>query len=186
VPTLFDLEFKDIFIEGPKVIQPRVFGDHRGYFFESYSNRDFAEAGLELDFVQDNQSMSHKGVLRGLHFQHPPYDQGKLVRVIRGSVQDVIVDIRKESPTYGKSFSIILSGENQTMFWIPPGFAHGFCTLEDNTIFTYKCTNLYHVESEDGLMYDDPAFEIEWQLDDVRLSDKDQHYRPFNEFNSPF
>jgi len=139
-----------------------------------------------MDFAQDNQSLSGKGVLRGLHFQHPPHDQGKLVRAITGSVQDVIVDIRKNSPTYGKSFSITLSGENKTMFWVPPGFAHGFCTLEDHTIFSYKCTQLYHVESEGGLMYNDPAFDIKWIAEEVKLSEKDKHYSAFTEFNSPF
>jgi len=120
------LEFTTIDIEGPLVIQPKVFGDHRGYFFESYSDRDFAKAGINPNFVQDNQSLSNKGVLRGLHFQKPPFEQGKLVRVITGAVQDVIVDIRKNSPTYGNSFSIELTEENKTMLWIPPGFAHGF------------------------------------------------------------
>lgn len=186
MPTIETLEFTKIDIDGPVVIQPKVFGDHRGYFFESYSERDFKSAGITHNFVQDNQSMSHKGVLRGLHFQKPPFEQGKLVRVISGSVQDVIVDIRKDSKTYGRSFSIVLSGENKTMLWIPPGFAHGFCTLEDNTIFSYKCTELYHPESEDGLFYKDPAFNIAWRLATVQLSDKDQHYPAFESFNSPF
>lgn len=180
------MEFKKIHIEGPKVIQPKVFGDHRGYFFESYSDKAFKEAGLDLNFVQDNQSLSHRGVLRGLHFQAPPYDQGKLVRVIAGAVEDVIVDIRKDSPTYGEHFRIELNEENNTILWIPPGFAHGFCTLKDNTIFTYKCTDLYHPASEGGLMYNDKAFNIEWSLSEVNLSEKDKHYAPFNEFKSPF
>lgn len=180
------MEFKRIFIDGPLIIQPRVFGDHRGYFFESYSAASFKDAGLELDFVQDNQSLSNKGVLRGMHFQCPPHDQGKLVRVIAGVVQDVIIDIRKNSPTYGKSFSIILSEKNKTMFWIPPGFAHGFCTLEDQTIFTYKCTDLYHPELEDGLAYNDPAFEIKWELNAVELSEKDKKYPSFEHFKTPF
>ncbi len=180
------MEFTTIDIEGPLVIQPKVFGDHRGYFFESYSDRDFAKAGINPNFVQDNQSLSNKGVLRGLHFQKPPFEQGKLVRVITGAVQDVIVDIRKNSPTYGNSFSIELTEENKTMLWIPPGFAHGFCTLEDNTIFSYKCTELYHPEVEDGLFYMDDAFDISWRLDNVQLSEKDKHYPPFTSFNSPF
>ncbi|MBO6515616.1 MAG: dTDP-4-dehydrorhamnose 3,5-epimerase [Bacteroidia bacterium] len=180
------MEFKKIFIDGPLVIQPDVYGDHRGYFFESYSSQKFADGGLDVDFLQDNQSMSHKGVLRGLHFQRPPHDQGKLVRVISGSVQDVIVDIRIGSPTYGKSYSIVLTGENKTMFWVPPGFAHGFCTLEDHTVFSYKCTDLYHVESEGGLMYNDPLLNIDWMLNEVELSGKDKDYPSFSDFVSPF
>jgi len=180
------LEFKNTHIEGLTVIEPRVFGDQRGYFFESYSKPLFEAAGLNLDFVQDNQSLSDRGVLRGLHFQKPPHDQGKLVRVITGSVQDTVVDIRKNSKTYGQHLSIILSAENKTMLWIPPGFAHGFCTLEDHTIFSYKCTDVYHPESEGGLMYNDPSLDIEWELDDVQLSDKDKHYKSFKEFETPF
>ncbi len=129
------VKFSNIDIEGPVVIEPNVFSDNRGYFLESYSREQFAKAGLDLDFVQDNQSLSQKGTLRGLHFQAPPYEQGKLVRAISGAVMDVVVDIRKNSPTYGKSYSIELTGENFRMFWVPPGFAHGFITLLDNTIF---------------------------------------------------
>lgn len=180
------MEFTRIDIEGPLVIQPKVFGDRRGYFFESYSRGDFESFGINPDFVQDNQSLSNKGVLRGLHFQKPPFEQGKLVRVITGAVQDVIVDIRKDSRTYGKSFSIELTEDNKTMLWIPPGFAHGFCTLEDGTIFSYKCTELYHPEAEDGLLYNDESFHISWRLTDVQLSKKDEHYPPFTTFNSPF
>ncbi|MCB9261131.1 MAG: dTDP-4-dehydrorhamnose 3,5-epimerase [Flavobacteriales bacterium] len=182
----FDLEFREIFIAGPKIIEPKVFGDHRGYFFESYSASKFEQAGLNLDFVQDNESMSHRGVLRGLHFQHPPHDQGKLVRVISGEVQDVIVDIRKNSRTYGQSFSINLSAENKLMFWIPSGFAHGFCTLKDNTIFSYKCTNLYNLASEGGLLFNDPKLNIDWQLQDVNLSDKDKVHPTLDVLDSPF
>jgi len=135
-------------LDGLLVINPRIFGDDRGYFFESWSKQSFAEVGLDLDFVQDNQSLSNKGVLRGLHFQNPPYEQGKLVRVIKGAVLDVALDIRKNSPTYGQHFSVELSEENKTLVWIPPGFAHGFATLKDNTIFSYKCTEVYNKESE--------------------------------------
>ena len=133
-------------IDGLLVIKPKVFGDDRGYFFESWSKDAFAKNGLDLDFIQDNQSLSSKGVLRGLHFQNPPFAQGKLVRVIKGRVLDVAVDIRKESQTYGQYFSVELSEENKTIFWIPPGFAHGFIALEDDTIFTYKCTGVYNKE----------------------------------------
>ena len=186
MPTSKTLKFTTTDIQGLIIIQPKVFGDHRGYFFESYSATSFKSEGLDLNFVQDNQSLSNKGVLRGLHFQKPPYEQGKLVRVITGAVQDVVVDIRKDSPTYGKSFSIRLTEENQTMLWIPPGFAHGFCTLEDQTIFTYKCTELYYPESEDGLMYNDPMFNIDWELASVQLSDKDKIHQAFTSFKSPF
>ena len=128
-------------VEGLLVLQPDILEDNRGYFFESWSKDTFQDIGLDLDFVQDNQSFSKKGVLRGLHFQNPPFPQGKLVRVIKGKALDVAVDIRKNSPTYGQHFSIELSGKNKTMFWIPYGFAHGFLTLEDDTIFSYKSTN---------------------------------------------
>ena len=137
------MEFEKTTIKGLFVIKPRVFIDERGYFYESYNKAIFDKNGLDLDFVQDNQSLSHKGVLRGLHFQAPPFQQGKLVRVIQGSVLDVAVDIRPHSPNYGKYESVLLSGENKTQFWIPPGFAHGFVTLEDNTLFCYKCTAPY-------------------------------------------
>ena len=141
------MEFIETGISDLFIIQPKVFGDERGYFFESFSQKEFGKIS-DLTFVQDNQSLSNKGVLRGLHFQAPPFAQGKLVRVVTGSVLDVVVDIRKNSSTYGEMFSIELNADNKTMFWIPPGFAHGFSTLADNTIFQYKCTNLYNKESE--------------------------------------
>lgn len=173
-------------IEGLLVIEPRVFPDGRGYFFESWSERKFADAGLQLNFVQDNQSMSQRGVLRGLHFQEPPFAQGKLVRVIQGAALDVAVDIRKNSPTYGKHEKVVLTAEKNNMFWVPPGFAHGFLTLEDDTIFAYKCTNFYHKESENGLMWNDPALGIDWGVNEVHLSDKDKVYKPFSQFESLF
>ena len=135
------MDIKSTPIEGLLIIEPQVFTDPRGYFYESYNKEKFVAAGINIEFVQDNQSLSQKGIVRGLHFQAPPFDQGKLVRVIQGAVLDVAVDIRKNSPTYGQNFSIELSSQNRTMFYIPPGFAHGFETLEDNTIFLYKCTN---------------------------------------------
>ena len=147
-------------IDGLLVIKPKIFGDDRGYFFESWSEESFTDNGLELNFVQDNQSLSRKGVLRGLHFQNPPFAQGKLVRVIKGSVLDVVVDIRKNSPTYGQYFSIELNEENKIIFWIPPGFAHGFISLEDDTIFTYKCTEVYNSVSEDALLWSDKDLNI--------------------------
>ena len=142
------MDIKSTPIEGLLIIEPQVFTDPRGYFYESYNKEKFVAAGINIEFVQDNQSLSQKGIVRGLHFQAPPFDQGKLVRVIQGAVLDVAVDIRKNSPTYGQNFSIELSAQNRTMFYIPPGFAHGFETLADNTIFQYKCTNLYNKASD--------------------------------------
>lgn len=172
--------------EGLKVIQPKVWGDARGHFFESYSEAVFQAAGLPTDFVQDNQSFSAKGILRGLHFQAPPFAQGKLVRVIAGAVLDVVVDIRKSSPTYGQHFKIELSAENKTMFWVPPGFAHGFLTLEDNTIFVYKVTGLYNKESEGGLLWNDVELGIDWGVADPLLSDKDKVQPSWADFKTPF
>ena len=180
------VDFQTIDIDGPVVISPKVFGDHRGYFFESYNEEAFKQAGISANFVQDNQSLSNKGVLRGMHFQNPPYAQGKLVRVIKGAVQDIIVDIRSASKTYGQSFSIILSEENKKMLWVPPGFAHGFCTLEDNTIFSYKCSEFYAPASEAGLPYNDKDLNLEWELEEVILSEKDLKFSSFRTFKSPF
>ena len=159
-------------IEGLYSIEPKVFGDARGYFFESYNERDFHDAGLTLHFVQDNQSFSRKGVLRGLHFQkqHP---QGKLVRVIQGEVYDVAVDIRPGSKTFGQYHGLILSGEKQNQFYISPGFAHGFVVLSESAIFTYKCTDYYHPEDEGGIRWDDPNLAIPWPVSDVQVSEKD-------------
>lgn len=173
-------------LEGLLIIKPDVFEDDRGYFFESFNQDKFLRAGLDLKFLQDNESKSKKGVLRGLHFQAPPYAQGKLVRVMRGSVLDVAVDIRKDSPTYGKWESIVLSGQNKWMYWIPPGFAHGFATLEDDTIFFYKCTNVYNKDSEGSILWNDPALDIKWGIADPVISDKDKVSPFFNEFISPF
>ena len=173
-------------IEGLLVIKPNIFGDDRGHFFESWSKESFAKNGLNLDFVQDNQSLSSKGVLRGLHFQNPPFAQGKLVRVIKGAVLDVVVDIRKESSTYGKHFSIELNEENKTICWIPPGFAHGFLTLEDDTIFTYKCTGVYNSASEETLLWSDKDLNIDWQAIKPLVSDKDLVAGSFKNFKSQF
>jgi len=180
------LEVKKILIDGPLIIQPRVFYDERGYFYESYNNETYAKAGIDVTFVQDNQSLSQKGAVRGLHFQAPPFEQGKLVRVIRGAVYDVIVDIRKNSPTYGKHYGIELSEENFTMFWIPAGFAHGFSTLKDNTVFAYKCTHLYDKASEGGVLWNDAALAIDWNVENPIVSDKDKVLPNFIDFKSPF
>ncbi|AMS27202.1 dTDP-4-dehydrorhamnose 3,5-epimerase [Bacteroidetes bacterium UKL13-3] len=180
------MEIEKVFIEGPLVIKPKVFSDSRGYFFESFSARFFKELGIDADFVQDNQSLSQKGTVRGLHFQANPYAQGKLVRVVQGAVLDVAVDIRKGSPTYGKHVDIELTADNKTMFWVPPGFAHGFSTLEDNTIFLYKCTNLYHKASEGGIYWNDSSLNINWQVDEAIVSEKDQLLPTLEHFDSPF
>ena len=173
-------------LDGVYLITPEIFEDERGYFFESYNENQFNKVGIICHFIQDNQSKSQKGVLRGLHFQNPPYAQGKLVRVISGSVLDVAVDIRKKSPTYGQHFSIELTEQNKTMLWIPPGFAHGFATLENNTIFSYKCTNLYNKESEKCIFWNDQNLNIDWQLNSPILSKKDINGTPFQEFVSLF
>ena len=168
------------------IIQPQVFEDDRGYFFESWSKKIFENNGLDFDFVQDNQSMSHRGVLRGLHFQAPPFAQGKLVRVIQGGVLDVAVDIRANSPTYGKHFSIELNESNKTMFFIPPGFAHGFLTLADNTIFYYKCTHYYNKSSEGTILWNDNQLEINWKISNPLVSEKDKSGISFKDFITPF
>jgi dTDP-4-dehydrorhamnose 3,5-epimerase len=180
------MQLTPTFIQDLFIVQPKVFEDARGYFFESYNKAIFARQGITDEFVQDNQSLSQKGVLRGLHFQNPPFAQGKLVRVIKGAVFDVAVDIRKGSPTYGKHFDIELSEDNKTMLWIPPGFAHGFQTLEDDTIFSYKCTNIYDKASEDCILWNDPDLGIEWKPLEPVLSEKDLAGKPFREFKSLF
>lgn len=165
-------------IEGLYIIEPKVFGDNRGYFMETYSEKDFFEAGLTMKFVQDNQSKSKKGVLRGLHFQkeHP---QGKLVRAVSGEVFDVAVDIRKGSKTFGKWFGVTLSAENKKMFYIPEGFAHGFLVLSDEAEFAYKCTDFYHPEDEGGLLYNDSEVGIEWPFPkdvELTIADRDKNW----------
>ncbi len=171
-------------IEGLKVIEPAVFGDSRGYFFESYNYNDYAAAGITEQFVQDNQSASKKGVLRGLHFQKE-FPQDKLVRVIRGEVFDVAVDLRKDSKTFGKWYGVILSEENKKQFFIPKNFAHGFLVLSDYAEFAYKCTDFYHPNDEGGLIWNDPEIGIEWPLQEgveLIMSDKDQKWPGIKEF----
>jgi dTDP-4-dehydrorhamnose 3,5-epimerase len=167
------------------VIQPKVLYDNRGYFFESFNKKTFTEyTGLKIDFVQDNQSQSKKGVLRGLHFQIGDYEQSKLVRVIKGSALDVCVDLRENSETYLKYFSITLSEQNKKQLFIPRGFAHGFVVLEDETIFSYKCDNYYHKESERGIIYNDTDLDIDWMLNEQELivSEKDQALPTLNKY----
>lgn len=160
------------------LIQPHVFKDDRGYFFESYSQREFFEKVRPINFVQDNESKSSYGVIRGLHFQKMPYAQSKLIRVIKGAVLDVAVDIRKGSPTFGQYVAIELNEENHLQLFIPKGFAHGFSTLTDEVIFQYKCDNFYHPESEGALAWDDPDLHIDWCIpaEKVILSEKDKHH----------
>lgn len=167
---LVETAIADLFI-----IEPKVFGDDRGFFMESWNASAFAQAGLDLDFVQDNHSRSAKGVLRGLHYQKPD-PQGKLVRVVAGAVFDVAVDLRRSSPTFGRWQGVILSAENKRMFWVPPGFAHGFLSLADGTDFLYKCTALYQPAADRSLRWDDPEIGIEWPLDGLvpQLSAKDE------------
>lgn len=168
------------------VIQPSVFEDARGYFFESYNKELFLKQGITTEFIQDNQSLSQKGVLRGLHFQNPPHAQAKLVRVITGSVLDVVVDIRKNSATYGEHFAEVLSSARKNMIYVPVGFAHGFVVLEDNTIFSYKCSNVYNKESEDSILWCDADLNINWGIHSPLLSDKDKAARKFKDFTSKF
>jgi len=150
-----------------KVFEPRVFADDRGYFFESFNQNTFSEAGISSAFVQDNESKSNKGVVRGLHYQHEPFAQAKLVRVVKGKVLDVVLDIRKGSPTFGKVYAIELTEENRLQLYIPRGFAHGFSVLEDETIFQYKCDNFYSKESEGGINYKDPSLKIDWKISEA-------------------
>lgn len=173
-------------IEGVYIIEPKVFGDNRGYFFESYNEKEFKENGLDYTFVQDNQSKSKKGVLRGLHFQKT-YPQAKLVRVLEGEVFDVAVDLRKDSETYGKWVGVILSSENKRQFMIPRGFAHGFVVLSESATFTYKCDEFYHPEDEGGLMWNDEDINIEWPYEgEVLLSEKDKKHPSLKESKISF
>ncbi|MDQ3109790.1 MAG: dTDP-4-dehydrorhamnose 3,5-epimerase [Bacteroidota bacterium] len=180
------MEIQHTFINDLLIIHPKVFADGRGYFYESWNKQSFEKAGIHSEFVQDNQSLSQPGVLRGLHFQNPPYAQAKLVRVIAGGVLDVAVDIRKNSPTYGKHFSIELSAENKIMFYIPEGFAHGFLTLQEDTIFAYKCAGFYNKTSEGSLLWNDPDLNIDWGIASPLLSAKDMTGNSFKDFVSRF
>lgn len=175
-------------IEGVVIIEPRIFRDDRGYFFESYSKKEFDEKVRPIDFVQDNESCSTYGVMRGLHFQRPPFAQSKLVRCVKGAVLDVAVDIRKGSSTYGKYVAVELSEDNHRQFFIPRGFAHGFAVLTDIAVFQYKCDNYYHPEVDSGISIQDTSLGIDWQInpDKAILSDKDFKHPALADFNSPF
>jgi len=180
------MEFKYFDIPGVVEITPRVFGDARGAFFESFSAKRLAEAGVEGNWVQDNQSRSDRGVVRGLHFQSPPHAQAKLVRVAAGRALDVIVDIRKASPTYGQHLLVELDAVRYNMLYVPVGFAHGFTALEDNTLFLYKCTDYYAPQAEGGILWNDPQLTINWGVTNPTVSPKDQVLPTLAEFNSPF
>ena len=176
-------------IPGVLIIEPKVFGDDRGYFMESFNAREFAEkTGIDVTFVQDNESKSRFGVLRGLHFQLPPYTQSKLVRVVKGKVLDVAVDIRKGSPTYGKYVTCEMTEESKRQFFVPKGFAHGFCVLSDEAVFQYKCDDFYHPEAEGAIAWNDPDVAIQWpvEAENVILSEKDKHHPMLKDFESPF
>lgn len=176
-------------IEGTLIIEPKVFGDARGYFFESFNAREFAvKTGLDVTFVQDNESRSRYGVLRGLHFQLPPYTQSKLVRVVKGRVLDVAVDIRKGSPTYGQHVACELTEDNHRQFFVPKGFAHGFCVLSEDAVFQYKCDNFYAPQADAGISILDASLGIDWgiPMDRAILSEKDTRHPCLKDFDSPF
>lgn len=175
-------------IEGVVIIEPRIFTDARGYFFESFSERDFCKEVREVRFVQDNESKSSYGVMRGLHFQRPPFTQSKLVRVIKGAVLDVAVDIRKGSPTYGKHVAVELTEDNHRQFFVPRGFAHGFAVLSDEAVFQYKCDNFYAPEADGGISILDESLGIDWRIpmDKAILSEKDTKHSLLKDFDSPF
>ena len=173
-------------LEGCFIIEPQIFGDERGYFFESFNKERFKKlTHIHTEFIQDTEAFSHKGILRGLHLQKGKFAQAKLVRVVKGKVLDVAVDLRPNSKTYGKHFSVILSDENKKQLFVPRGFAHGYSVLEDNTIFSYKCDNIYYPKAEGGIMYNDKTLKIDWKLteDEIVLSDKDKELISFKDFS---
>jgi len=179
------VNIEETFIKGLLLVKPSVHKDERGYFLESYNKKNL-ESIVNLEFVQDNESLSQKNVLRGLHFQKPPDAQDKLVRTITGSVLDIVVDLRKDSNTYGEHFKHILSDKNKTQLYIPAGFAHGFLVLENNTIFSYKCTRYYNKGSEDAILWNDKTLNIDWNIDNPIISEKDKNAKIFANFTSPF
>lgn len=180
------MEIVEKHLNGVLLLKPRVFEDARGYFYESFNAETLKKIGIYDLFIQDNQSLSGANVVRGLHFQAPPYAQAKLVRVINGAVIDVVVDIRKGSPTYGQHYAVRLDATNKLMLYVPKGFAHGFTTLEDNTLFFYKCTEYYNKQSEGGILWNDPELGIDWGTNSPILSEKDKVNPSIRIFNSPF
>lgn len=179
---------QETFIKDLAILTPAVFEDERGYFFEAYNKSKFADLGIHIDFVQDNQSFSKKGTMRGLHYQNPPFAQTKLVRVLQGEIRDVAVDLRKDSPTYGQHFGIVLSAENKKQLLIPQGFAHGFSVLSETAVVLYKCDNYYNKPSEGGIRFDDSSLNIDWGMDlkDAIVSEKDAILPSFENCNSQF
>jgi len=177
---------KETPLQGLLILQRTIFKDDRGYFFESFRSSILEEQGIQEQFIQDNESMSHKGAVRGLHLQAPPHGQSKLLRVVRGAIYDVAVDIRKNSATYGQHFGLELNEENKTMLYVPEGFAHGFCCLEDNTIVQYKCSNYYHKASEMGVAWNDPEIGIQWPVENPIISEKDAILPRLEDFQSPY
>ena len=171
------MEIQNLGVDGPYLIKPKIYKDERGYFYESFNEQEFKEKIGDVNFVQDNESCSAYGVIRGMHFQRPPYEQAKLVRVVKGEVVDVVIDLRKESPTYKQVWKVYLSEENKRQFFVPRGFAHGFLSLRNNTIFQYKCDNFYNKESEGSILWCDDPLPIFWtehvNYDDIKVSDKD-------------
>lgn len=182
------MKIEKTFIKDLVLISPSVFEDARGYFFEAYNKSKFSDLGISIDFVQDNQSFSQKGTLRGLHYQNPPFAQTKLVRVLQGEIIDVAVDLRKDSPTFGKHFSVLLSAENKKQLLVPQGFAHGFSVLSETAVVLYKCDQYYNKESEGGIRFDDPTLAIDWGMDlkNAIVSEKDQILPDFTNCNSQF
>lgn len=182
------MNLEQTFIKDLVLLTPAVFEDERGYFFEAYNKNKLDHLGIHIDFVQDNQSFSKKGTLRGLHYQNPPFAQTKLVRVLQGEIMDVAVDLRKESPTYGKHFAIVLSAENKRQLLVPQGFAHGFSVLSETAVVLYKCDQYYNKESEGGIRYDDATLNIDWGMDlkQVLVSEKDTVLPDFTNCNSQF
>lgn len=180
------MQIERVNIEGLLIIEPTIFKDQRGYFMESFNEQKLAKLGIHEHWVQDNQSCSQKGVIRGLHFQKPPFAQAKLVRVLRGAAYDFAVDIRKGSPTYGQYQSVLLTADNFRQFYIPAGFAHGFAALEEDTVFFYKCSNFYNKASEGSIRFDDPDLNIDWKVNNPLTSEKDREGSFLKDFNSPF
>lgn len=178
---IIETNIKDVLI-----IEPKIFFDERGYFFESFNEDSFLKAGVQSKYLQDNISKSSKNTLRGLHFQIAPFAQGKLIKVLRGAVQDIAVDLRTASPTFGQYAEVVLSEENHRMLYIPPGFAHGFLTLEEDTIFSYKCTALYNKDAERAILWNDPSLNIKWKTNNPIISQKDLLGRSFTEFKGLF
>lgn len=182
------MNIEQTFIKDLVLLTPKIFEDDRGYFFESYNKSKLSDLGIHIDFVQDNQSFSQKGTLRGLHYQNPPFAQTKLLRVLQGEIMDVAVDLRKDSPTFGKQYGVILSSENKKQLLIPQGFAHGFSVLSETAVVLYKCDQYYHKQSEGGIRYDDATLNIDWGMDlkEAIVSEKDAILPSFENCNSQF